>query len=154
MDLAFDPLGLYAFVALETSRQVAVLDVNGGMEVMRLGVGRAPQGVAVSADGRRLYVNNFMDRTVSVFDLSTLLTEGIADVPLVATKLSHEGDKLSAQVRKGKKLFYDAAEKAGRWTRRYSRAGHAPQPDARGDRHRAGARRRGAGGAARDVAAL
>ena len=108
--IAFDPLGLYAFVALETSRQVAVLDVNGGMEVMRLGVGRAPQGVAVSADGRRLYVNNFMDRTVSVFDLSTLLTEGIADVPLVATKLSHEGDKLSAQVRQGKKLFYDAAD--------------------------------------------
>ncbi|MGH8243987.1 MAG: PA14 domain-containing protein, partial [Steroidobacteraceae bacterium] len=108
--IAFDPLGLYAFVALETTRQVAVLDVNGGMEIMRLSVGRAPQGLALSADGERLYVNNFMDRTVSVFDLTTLLTEGIADVPLITTKLAHGGEKLSAQVLQGKKLFYDAAD--------------------------------------------
>ena len=75
--IAYDrPDGIYLFVALETSRQVAVVDAHGGREIFRFDVGRAPQGLALSADGRRLYVNNFMDRTVSVFDLSTLLDAG------------------------------------------------------------------------------
>jgi YVTN family beta-propeller protein len=108
--VAYDPLGVYMFVALETSRQVAVLDVHGGHQVFRFSVGRAPQGLAVSADGTRLYVNNFLDRTVSVHDLSELLTEGIANLPLLATKVSHSGEKLTAQVLQGKRLFYDALD--------------------------------------------
>jgi hypothetical protein len=107
---AFDRLGVYAFVALETSRQVAVIDVNRGYQIFRFGVGRAPQGLALSADGNRLYVNNFLDRTVSVFDLTKLLTEGVADVPLLATRTSHAGEKLAADVLLGKRLFYDAQD--------------------------------------------
>ena len=66
---AFDPLGVYLFVALETSREVAVLDAHGRGEIFRFDVGRAPQGLAVSPDGTQLYVHNFMDRTLGVFDL-------------------------------------------------------------------------------------
>ena len=62
--------GDYLFVALETSREVAVVDAHGHCEIFRFDVGRAPQGLAVSPDGATLYVNNFMDRTVGVFDLS------------------------------------------------------------------------------------
>ena len=107
---AFDPLGVYAFVALETSRQVAVVDAHQGFEIFRFGVGRAPQGIALSADGERLFVNNFMDRTVGVYDLSELMTDGIANVPLLASKISHGGEKLSAAVLQGKRLFYDALD--------------------------------------------
>ena len=67
---AFDPYGVFLFVALETSREVAVVDAQGRAEFFRIGVGRAPQGIAVSPDGHRLYVNNFMDRTVGVFDIT------------------------------------------------------------------------------------
>ncbi len=105
-----DHRGIYMFVALETSRSIAVVDAYGGAEIFRLAVGRAPQGLALSADGQRLYVSNFMDRTVSVFDLSTLLTEGIADVPLLATWSAITTEKLSAQVLQGKRLFYDAQD--------------------------------------------
>ena len=105
-----DRLGVYMFVALETSREVAVVDAHGGWEIFRLNTGRAPQGLALSVDGRTLYVNNFMDRTISVFDISTLLDEGIADVPLVATRSTINTDKLSAQVLQGKRLFYDAKD--------------------------------------------
>ena len=108
--IAFDRLGVYLFVALETSRQVAVVDAHGGYEIFRFGVGRAPQGLALSADGNRLYVNNFMDRTVSIFDLSKLLTQGVSDVPRLEVRVSHAVDKLSAQVLQGKKLFYDAQD--------------------------------------------
>ena len=105
-----DRLGVYMFVALETSREVAVVDAHGGWEFFRINVGRAPQGLALSLDGRTLYVNNFMDRTISVLDLSTLLDQGIADVPLVATLSAVTSEKLSAQVLQGKRLFYDAKD--------------------------------------------
>jgi len=108
--VAYDRLGVYAFVALETSRQVAVVDAHRGFELFRFGVGRAPQGLALSADGTRLYVNNFMDRTLGIYDLSGLLETGIADVPRIATKTSHGAEKLSAEVLLGKKLFYDAQD--------------------------------------------
>ncbi len=108
--VAYDRLGVYLFVALETSRQVAVVDAHGGHEIFRFGVGRTPQGLAVSADGNRLYVNNFLDRTVGVYDLSELLTEGIANVPRLTTKTSHDGEKLTAEVLQGKRLFYDALD--------------------------------------------
>ncbi len=108
--VVFDRLGVYAFVALETSRQVAVVDAHLGYEVFKFSVGQAPQGLALSADGNRLYVNNFMDRSVGVYDLTDLLSKGNANVPLVTSKLSHASEKLTAQVLRGKQLFYDAKD--------------------------------------------
>lgn len=107
-----DARGIYLFVALETSREVAVVDAYDGVELFRLQVGRAPEGLALSANGQRLFVHNFMDRTVSVFDLSTLLAQGIADVPLVGTWVAVSPDKelLAPDVLLGKQLFYDAAD--------------------------------------------
>ena len=107
---AFDARGIYLFVALETSRQVAVVDAYGGQEIFRFAAGLAPQGLALSSDGQRLYVNNFMQRTIGVYDLSTLLTEGIADVPQVATWTAAPSEKLTPQVLLGKQLFYDASD--------------------------------------------
>ena len=67
----YDPRGSYLFVALETSREIAVVDAHSGLQVLRVDAGRAPQGLAISADGQRLYVNNFMDRNVGEYDLTT-----------------------------------------------------------------------------------
>ena len=108
--IAFDRLGVYMFVALETSRQVAIIDAHAGVQIGRINVGRTPQGLAVSAAGDRLYVNNFMERTVSVFDLTPLQTEGIAGLPLITHAASIASEKLSATVLQGKRLFYDAKD--------------------------------------------
>ena len=43
--VAFDKYGVYMFVALETSREVAVVDAHGHWEIFRFNVGRAPQGL-------------------------------------------------------------------------------------------------------------
>jgi YVTN family beta-propeller protein len=107
---AFDPFGNYLFVALETSREVALIDVQGGYEIFRFQVGRAPQGLAVSDDGKRLYVNNFMDRTVGVFDLTRLLELGESNVTAVATLPAVAVESLTAQVLRGKQFFYDARD--------------------------------------------
>lgn len=106
----FHPSGAYLFVALETSRQVAVVDAAGGRELFRVDVGRAPQGLAVAADGRTLYVQNFMDRTVSVLDLGPLVQNGELRLVASATVASQATEKLSAQVLLGKQLFYDARD--------------------------------------------
>jgi YVTN family beta-propeller protein len=106
----FDRLGVYMFVALETSREVVIVSAHDRWQIFRINVGQAPQGLALSADGRTLYVNNFMDRTVSVFDLTSLVVDGRTDVPLSATLDAVGTEKLSATVLKGKQFFYDAKD--------------------------------------------
>ncbi|KQP37364.1 galactose oxidase-like domain-containing protein [Pseudorhodoferax sp. Leaf274] len=107
---AFHPSGAYLFVALETSRQVAVVDPVGGHELFRVDVGRAPQALSVSADGRTLYVQNYMDRTVSVLDLAPLVNNGELRLAAVATLATVGTELLPAQVLVGKQLFYDARD--------------------------------------------
>ena len=108
--VAFDQNGVYMFVALETSREVAVVDAHGKWEIFRFVVGRAPQGVAISPNGLQLYVSNFMDRSVQAFDLAPLLKEGRMEAPALATLNSVATEKLTAQVLIGKQLFYDARD--------------------------------------------
>jgi YVTN family beta-propeller protein len=108
--IEYDGLGVYLFVALESSREVAVVDAHGELELFRINTGRAPQGLAYSPQNQALYVANFMDRTVGVYDASTLMAEGIANVPLVATMSAISSERLSAQVLQGKRLFYDAKD--------------------------------------------
>lgn len=106
----YHPNGVYLFVAQQTSREVAVIDAAGKREILRLQAGRAPEGLSVSSDGKRLYVHNFMDRTVGVYDLSRLLQYGETNVPLTASLGTIGVEKLSATVLQGKQFFYDAKD--------------------------------------------
>ena len=107
---AYDATGVLLFVALETSREVAVLNAHTGAQLMRFDVGLAPQGLQLSADGRTLYVNNFMDRTVSVHDLSSLLNLNAAEVKALPTLKTVKVERLSPKVLEGKQYFYDARD--------------------------------------------
>ena len=104
----FNPTSDYLFVALEASREVAVIDPYSHHELMRFNVGRAPQGLALSSDGSTLYVQNFMDRTVGVYDIETMVQTGDTGVGLIKTYSSVAVENLPAQVLLGKQLFYDA----------------------------------------------
>jgi hypothetical protein len=106
----YHPDGVYLFVALETSREVDVIDSVGKKELVRFQVGRAPQGLAVSGDGKTLYVNNFMDRTVSAIDLTPLINSGLGTAPPITTWSAVGAEKLAADVLDGKQLFYDARD--------------------------------------------
>ena len=107
---AFHPTGAYLFVALQTSRQIAVIDPVRKAEILRFDAGRAPDGLAVSADGLRLFVSNLMDRSLQVFDLARLINYGEPNVPSLASLGTQAVEKLSAQALLGKQLFYDARD--------------------------------------------
>jgi YVTN family beta-propeller protein len=107
---AYHPNGVYLFVALEAGRQVAIVDAARKRELLRVNTGRAPQALSVSLDGSKLFVNNALDRNVSVFDLSPLVTRGEGLLPVAATLSSVQTEALAANVLRGKQLFYDARD--------------------------------------------
>jgi PA14 domain/Domain of unknown function (DUF1929)/Putative Ig domain/PKD domain len=107
---AYDQRGSLLFVTLETSRELAILDAHGRNQLLRADTGRAPQGLILSNDGRTLFVHNFMDRTVGVYDLTPLMAEGVLNLPLAATLSTNSTEALPAQVLAGKRLFYDARD--------------------------------------------
>ncbi len=106
----YHPTGAYVFVALEASRHVAVLDPVGKRELFRVDAGRAPQGLVVSADGTRLFVSNFMDRTVAAYDLKPLTQKGLLRLPAREKNRAIAAETLPADVLVGKQLFYDARD--------------------------------------------
>lgn len=106
----FGRYGIYLYVALEGSRQVAVLNALNKAEITRIQVGIAPQGLTISADGSKLYTHNFMERSVSVHDLSKLNGLTRAEFDRLAVYEAVATEALSATVLRGKQLFYDAQD--------------------------------------------
>lgn len=64
--------GRLIFCANAGTDNVAVLDAQSGRELAHLPVGANPRGLAVSPDGARLFVNNALDGTLTVFELAAL----------------------------------------------------------------------------------
>ena len=106
----FGRYGAYLFVALEGSKEVAVVDAYANTELFRIDVGFAPQGVVVSADGQTLFVHNFLGRSVSVIDIRNLLNTNENNANTVSTIDTVANERLSGQVLRGKELFYDAKD--------------------------------------------
>ena len=101
--VVFSPQGDRAYVALQGSEMVVALDpdalnVTGSVPQ----VGGAPQGLALSPDGRLLFVQGFTTRTVRVFDVRDLsrAPAPLADVATVAA------EPLAADVALGQRVFY------------------------------------------------
>ena len=107
---AFDPKGIYLFVTLEGSREISIVDVWARREILKFPAGRAPQGVALSPDGRTVYVLNFMDRSITVHNVGAIMDGAEAAPSIAATLNCVSTDKLNAQVLTGKQLFYDSKD--------------------------------------------
>jgi cytochrome c peroxidase len=78
---------------------VSVVDLATGKAVAHLSTGQNPRGLALSADGARLFVNNTLDGTLDVFDTHTQArthTLRITNLPLAPEILA------------GKRLFNSA----------------------------------------------
>jgi cytochrome c peroxidase len=97
-----DPSGRWMFVANLHSNNVQVVTVApGAAQVDAVRVGRGPTGIAIAADGKKAYVYNSFDHTVSVL-------EG-QDGAIVATREFAVGrSPLTPEQDLGRKLFFAA----------------------------------------------
>ncbi len=108
---AFDRYGVFMFVALETSREVAVVDAHNHAEFFRINVGRAPQG-AGGLGGRlsavRQQLHGPHGRRLRP---DALVDEGQWNAPLLATLQSgRDRETQSRPCCTGKQFFYDARD--------------------------------------------
>lgn len=76
------------------------LSASSNYVVARIAVGRNPRGIALSPDGKRLYVANRLDDTIGVIDTTT--------DSVVATFALGNADRITA-MRRGEQLFNSAA---------------------------------------------
>lgn len=108
--LALSPGSSHLFVALEGNNRVLALDPWNRREVARVDVGLAPQGLAFDAVTGKLFVQNFLGRSISVVDAAALVTSGNPAMTVAATAAANALEPLSATVLAGKRAFYNAAD--------------------------------------------
>lgn len=105
------PYGNIAFISLQGNNKITMIDVSTNARLGQLdSTGLAPQGLVLNANGTRLYVHNFMSRTVKVFNTENIILSNnfvsVAEttIPTVTT------DLLSPEVLLGKQVFYNAED--------------------------------------------
>lgn len=109
-DAALMPLGDYVFVAIQANNRVDILDAYSGSAMGSLTTDRAPKAVALSGDGSRLFVHNFMGRSVEVFDTSNIVNGSDFVAPSIAQIQTVSSEQLAANVLQGKRIFYNAED--------------------------------------------
>lgn len=108
----YAPQGDYLFVAQMEGNRVAIVDpytraVRGEIT----DVGLAPHGLYLDTARKRLFVNNFLGRSVSVLDVAAVLASESAAATLLQTVATVAQEPLSAAALRGKRLFYNAADR-------------------------------------------
>ncbi len=107
----WSPLGNLMFVALQGNNEVAVLDGYRASVVGRVGeVGLAPQGLVLDPATRRLFVQAFLSRAVTVIDVSAFLDGSASTGTVLASIPVQANERLAPQVLLGKQVFYNAAD--------------------------------------------
>lgn len=110
--VTFSPVGDLAFVAMQGNNEVLVFNAYNGTAVTGFSLGNelSPQDLVLKPDGSRLYVMNFMTRSVSAYDVSGIVNGTTSTPSLVGVTNVVANEKLSAQVLLGKQIFYNAAD--------------------------------------------
>jgi len=98
------------FAAFEQNGRVLAIDPSDRSVLAEASVGVAPQDLALDPANGRLYVRDFLSRTVTALDAAALLAQGTASLPLVGSTASSASEPLAANVLTGKRVFTNAAD--------------------------------------------
>lgn len=104
----FGPTGNHLFVVHEGSRALHVLDVYANQIIVAGIAGITPRGIALSPNGHTVFVHNYLDRSVMVYDATALMTGAANTLAQLATIDTVLVESLAPEVLQGKKLFFDA----------------------------------------------
>ena len=107
--IALSETGALAFVTLQGNNRLIVLNQL-GQELARGDTGLAPGGVAIDPVTKRVFTQDLMGRTVSVFDGAPVMNQSLNQLPRLAQVNTVAVEKMSAAVLKGKQIFYNAAD--------------------------------------------
>lgn len=107
----FAPAGNYMFVAQMESNSVEIIDTYRRVVIGVIKeTGRTPHGLYIDAATKKLYINNFLDRSVTVHDISQILS-GVDFITLPPTVVKTVAtEPLAANILAGKRVFYNAAD--------------------------------------------
>lgn len=125
--VAYTPLGDTLLVTLQGNNRVVGLDAlnllpatgfnaNGAtvtspaVKTLEAATGLAPQGLLIDLVARRIFIQDFMGRSVTVLDGGPLLAENRTSLPTLATPGTVGTELLTPAVLSGKRLFYNAAD--------------------------------------------
>ncbi len=106
----FNKFGNAILLTTSGSSEIFVLDAYTGVVNGSFGSGGlAPKGLVFNDDASKLYVHNFLDRNVIVFNTTSCISN-CGSVNAIATVKTVSQEKLSPQVLKGKQLFYNSKD--------------------------------------------
>jgi len=113
--IAMSSDGRYAYLAHQGAGRISIYDLSkatlfdpgAGTSVPfegRLDTGDAPQGIAVTPDGKTIYVVDYLSREVVAIDVQAPV------MPRVTARLVVAGEPLSSELLNGKRLFFRSRE--------------------------------------------
>jgi hypothetical protein len=108
--ICFSPLGDLAYVAYQGNNEIRVFETASGNSLSAADTGLAPQDLCLSPDGSRLYVLNFLSRSINVYDVSQIASGKSSAITLITQTNVVTVEKLSTNVLAGKRIFYNAAD--------------------------------------------
>lgn len=108
--IEFSALGDYAFAAVQGTNRVEIVDVFDGSRVTQIETGAAPQGLRIDAATGRMFIKNFLGRSITVYEAQNFLERGnISFQPPVDIETVTD-ETLTPQQLQGKRIFYNAGD--------------------------------------------
>lgn len=108
---AFSPFGNQIFFSTNGSATIWVVDAYDPSNSYTFATGGiAPDGLALSDDGSRLYVHNFMSRDISVFNTAVACASICGYAPKLDQVSTVASEALDPDVLLGKQLFYNSED--------------------------------------------
>jgi len=95
---------------LQGNNELLVFDAFTGAQLYSADTGLAPYGVAIDNSRGLVFTKNLTDRTVSIVDASDVLVTGSGRLSVIDHVSTVTQETLSAQVLRGKQVFYNAAD--------------------------------------------
>jgi len=108
----FSPYGNLAFVATQGNNRVQAVDVYTNARIGSISDTSliTPQGMVFNSDGTKLFVQNYMGRTVSVYNTEDIILSNSFTPTLLANISTIVTEKLLPKVLLGKRIFYNSGD--------------------------------------------